>query len=102
MNAIKHWALCLHTLDNVATLLDDVQSCDIVYIKDLKGEMIQKIEVFSPIPQGHKIALKEILYPEVIIKYGEIIGSSTREIHIGEWIHVHNLESQRGRGDLGG
>ena len=28
-----------------------------------------------------------------IIKYGEIIGIATDDIHIGEWIHVHNIKS---------
>ena len=31
-------------------------------------------------------------------KYGEVIGRAMGDIKAGE--HVHNLESQRGRGDL--
>jgi altronate dehydratase small subunit len=34
-----------------------------------------------------------------IIKYGEVIGVATREIAPGQHVHVHNLESRRGRGD---
>ena len=37
---------------------------------------------------------------EQIIKYGEEIGVATHEIKRGEYVHVHNLDSMRGRGDL--
>ena len=32
-------------------------------------------------------------------KYGEIIGLATKDIQQGEYVHVHNIESCRGRGD---
>lgn len=35
-----------------------------------------------------------------VIKYGEIIGKASVEIRKGQHVHVHNLESLRGRGDL--
>ena len=34
------------------------------------------------------------------MKYGEEIGIATREIVKGEYVHIHNLDSMRGRGDL--
>ncbi|RLG06284.1 MAG: D-galactarate dehydratase, partial [Thaumarchaeota archaeon] len=54
----------------------------------------------SDIPFGHKLAIREIPRGEEIIKYGEVIGRATRDIEIGEHVHVHNVESLRGRGDL--
>jgi len=33
------------------------------------------------------------------VKYGEPIGIATRDIRSGQHVHVHNLESARGRGD---
>ena len=36
---------------------------------------------------------------ELIMKYGEEIGIATKDIVKGEYVHVHNLDSMRGRGD---
>lgn len=36
---------------------------------------------------------------EQITKYGEEIGIATQEIRPGDYVHVHNLDSMRGRGD---
>ena len=35
----------------------------------------------------------------VIVKDGEVIGRATKNISVGQHVHVHNLESCRGRGD---
>ena len=48
---------------------------------------------------GHKIAVKDIKKDEIITKYGEEIGIATADIKVGEYVHVHNLDSMRGRGD---
>ena len=45
------------------------------------------------IPAGHKYALKNIGKGEYVIKYGEIIGRATADIHEGEWVHTHNVKS---------
>jgi altronate dehydratase small subunit len=34
-----------------------------------------------------------------VIKYGKVIGETTAEIQTGEHVHVHNVDSKRGRGD---
>ena len=49
------------------------------------------------IPFGHKVALRRIAKDEPVIKYGEVIGKATADIGEGEWVHVHNLVSLRGR-----
>jgi|TARA_R110001632_G_scaffold1882_3_gene8341 hypothetical protein len=42
---------------------------------------------------GHKIARKEILKGEKIIKYGVSIGSAVKDITFGEHVHMHNMKS---------
>ncbi len=37
---------------------------------------------------------------EEVRKYGEVIGLANAPISPGDHVHVHNVESQRGRGDL--
>ncbi len=60
----------------------------------------RKIKVRDPIAFGHKFALQRINVGQNIIKYGEVIGKATATIEPGEHVHIHNVESQRGRGDL--
>jgi altronate dehydratase small subunit len=92
-------ALKINALDNVATIFaNGIKDGDTVEIRDKSGHA-EKITVIGDIPYGHKIALKVIHKGEQIIKYGEEIGIATREIQKGEYVHVHNLDSMRGRGD---
>jgi len=51
------------------------------------------------IPYGHKLALRDIAAGEQVIKYGLSIGSASINIQAGDHVHVHNVESNRGRGD---
>lgn len=51
------------------------------------------------IPYGHKIALRDIPKGTTIYKYGLSIGNATVDIKIGDHVHIHNVESNRGRGD---
>jgi galactarate dehydratase len=43
------------------------------------------------ITQGHKVAIANLAPGEAIIKYGQIIGFATSEIHIGDHVHTHNM-----------
>ena len=36
------------------------------------------------------------------MKYGECIGAANTAIRKGEYVHVHNMDALRGRGDLNG
>jgi len=54
----------------------------------------------SDIAYGHKIALKDIAKGETVMKYGLSIGSASEDIKAGDHVHVHNVDSNRGRGDL--
>ena len=93
-------ALKVHETDNVATVFEDETSQGtVVDIYDPQG-VIESLPAKSDIPFGHKIAIRDINAGEAIVKYGEIIGAATKSIATGEHVHVHNLDSQRGRGDL--
>ena len=46
---------------------------------------------------GHKIALVDIPRVDKVVKYGEVIGYAIQNIKKGDWVHVHNLQSNRGR-----
>lgn len=95
-------ALKVNDLDNVATIFaDEIIEGIEVEVRDKKGNS-EIIRVLNDIPYGHKIALRDIHINEQITKYGEEIGIATKEIKKGDYVHVHNLDSIRGRGDLKG
>ena len=92
-------ALKVNDKDNVATIFaNGITDGTQVEVRDKKGNS-QLLTVHGDVPYGHKIALTDIHVGEQITKYGEEIGIATREIHPGDYVHVHNLDSIRGRGD---
>jgi altronate dehydratase small subunit len=92
-------ALKVSDRDNVATIFSTVAAHSAVEVRDKKGYS-EIITASADIPYGHKIAVADIAVGERIFKYGEEIGAATRDIKKGEYVHVHNLDSMRGRGDL--
>ena len=80
--------------DNVATnVADEIPKGTQL---DIKGK---KITTVDEIPYGHKIALTKIPQGGDVTKYGLCIGSATEDIQPGSHVHLHNVESNRGRGD---
>lgn len=93
-------ALKVSDLDNVATIFaNEVKEGNTLCVRDRKGQA-QVLELKNDIPYGHKVAVLPIEMGSPIVKYGEEIGIATQVIAPGEHVHVHNLDSQRGRGDL--
>jgi altronate dehydratase small subunit len=84
--------------DNVATALESWPGGSEIAI-EIQGTM-EKIKLLSDIPQGHKLALRDIKKGDSVIKYGEPIGQSLKNISRGEHVHVQNVASKpllRGR-----
>lgn len=93
-------ALKVDEKDNVATIFaNDIQDGMQVLIKDKAGKT-ENVTVSGNIPYGHKIAVEDICKGKPIIKYGESIGRASADISKGEYVHIHNMEAMRGRGDL--
>jgi altronate dehydratase small subunit len=80
--------------DNVATALEALEPGREVTAGDLV------VVVRERIPAGHKIALSTIEAGAQVVKYGSPIGVACRRIGAGTHVHVHNIVSTRGRGDL--
>ena len=53
----------------------------------------QTITVTKRIPVGHKLAVVAIAEGEKVIKYGAPIGSATRDVAPGGYVHTHNMKS---------
>lgn len=81
-------AVAISKDDNVATLLDDVGSGEEI---EVSGDISVKVVARETISRGHKISLREIDEGEDIIKYGVVIGVSTKRIFEGHHVHTHNV-----------
>lgn len=79
--------------DTVAVALEPLKKDDVIDIAN------EKVTLSVDVPYGHKLALKDIAENEDILKYGEVIGKSSKSIEKGEWIHVHNLKSDDRAGE---
>jgi len=87
-------ALVISERDNVATALEPLE----------RGRAIEvagtTLVILEPVPRGHKVSLRRIAMGEPVVKYGSPIGTATSDIAAGAHVHLHNLASARGRGDL--
>lgn len=88
-------SLILDPKDNVATLLEDGEPGD--QLADQNG---QEVALTGPIPAGHKVALAPLTSSQAVIKYGVSIGRATQAIAPGAHVHIHNMESCRGKSAL--
>ncbi len=88
-------ALLMHPDDNVAVAAADLPAGQTIEVGD------DTIRLIQPIPFGHKLARRAIGRGALVFKYGQPVGRAIAEIAAGEHVHIHNIESLRGRGDWG-
>jgi hypothetical protein len=92
-------AIQLTQTDNVATVLDLTPPNTEIDIL-CHGEVINHLISVDEIPYGFKISVANIAKGNPVIKYNHVIGKATVDIPAGSCVHVHNIEGNRGRGDL--
>jgi altronate hydrolase len=78
-----HNILMLGASDDVAVALSPVAAG--VHLADFN------LTTVSPIPAGHKLALRNIKEGQAIRKFNQIIGFATQSIATGDHVHSHNL-----------
>lgn len=88
-------AIQIHTRDNVATITGDIAGSEEVGVLSSQGELVLVIKLKEKIPYGHKLAIRPIGIGDKIVKYGETIGIASAAITAGEWVHTHNVISDR-------
>jgi len=84
--------------DNVATVLREAEAGETVVVA--VGDEAVSVAVVEDVRFGHKLAIEDIPAGETVVKYGKSIGNATEDIEPGAWVHVQNVESNYGRGDL--
>jgi hypothetical protein len=87
-------ALVISDRDNVATALEPLEPGRLL---EINGRVVT---VQEGIPSGHKVALLTIERGHPVIKYGSTIGTAISTISAGTHVHIHNVASGRGRGDV--
>lgn len=45
------------------------------------------VRLVDDVPQGHKVALKDLAKDAAIIRYGEVVGYAEKNLSCGSWIH---------------
>jgi altronate dehydratase small subunit len=78
--------------DNVGTLLDDADGGAVRVIGEVDGQP-DSLQLREPIKLGHKAALADIPEGQPIIKHGVPIGRASVSIRRGDWVHLHNCQS---------
>ncbi|MDR1731822.1 MAG: UxaA family hydrolase [Synergistaceae bacterium] len=83
-------AVFIRPNDSVVTVTEAVSRGGVVRYPD--GQTVTAVQ---DIPIYHKVAVVEIGKGGAVYKYGEKIGLASADIHVGEHVHTHNLESER-------
>jgi hypothetical protein len=79
--------MLLHPDDNVLVCIAPIDAGEHLAIDHAELRAAQDVGV------GHKLARRPIAPGEKILKYGAPIGSATRAIAPGEWVHMQNMKS---------
>ena len=82
----------INPADNVATMLDDAGPGLVRVIGEPPGES-DTIELREKIQLGHKVALTDLTPDQAVIKFGVPIGRASISIRRGDWVHLHNCQS---------
>jgi len=92
-------ALVIDPHDNVANLVGAGARGDAVACR-VEGQVEPvHVELCGDIPANHKFAFTDIKAGQPVVKYGLVIGRASADIPRGAHVHVHNIESNRCRGD---
>jgi altronate dehydratase small subunit len=76
--------------DNVVTAVADFEAGDQVAVKFRGKENLYHCN--QDLNFGHKMAISPIKKGEKVLKYGQPIGTASKDIAKGDWVHVHNVK----------
>ena len=88
-------ALMMNVKDNVATALENLDTGTLTQVILPSQEVLKEVAPNQAIQFGHKLAIIGIKKGDKVIKYGEVIGNASQEIELGDYVHVHNVKSNR-------
>ena len=77
----------INSRDNVAVAIHPLFKGDVETVDGIT------FTIYSDIPAGHKVALRDISKDETIIKYGYPIGAASEDIMQGQHVHNFNIHT---------
>ena len=80
--------------DTVVVAIEKINAGETVTWRDCFGNE-QHIVAKTDVPIFHKIAITDMPKGSEVVKYGEHIGLAACDIHVGEHVHVHNVQNNR-------
>ena len=79
--------------DNVGVVTAALRKGEIARFQ--KGSQIVEVPLRSDVPIYHKFCVQAVKKGAPVIKYGEQLGLAGQDIQVGDYVHTHNLISQR-------
>jgi altronate dehydratase small subunit len=79
--------------DNVGVVTVAAKKGDIARFQ--QGGQVKEVTLLSDVPIYHKFCVRAVGKNEPVIKYGEQLGLAGQDIKVGDYVHTHNLISQR-------
>lgn len=79
--------LKINPADNVAVAIESLKAGERIVVEG------QVIDIVEDIPAGHKIALKNFMEGENVIKYGYPIGHVVKDKGKGSWLNEHHIHT---------
>ncbi|MGD2134953.1 MAG: UxaA family hydrolase [Gemmatimonadales bacterium] len=80
--------LKLHPADNVAITAAPLRAGAEPWVDG------HALPVYEDVPAGHKIALTDLPTGATVVKYGHPIGTVTRPVERGCWVHTHVMRTE--------
>ena len=79
--------ILLHPDDNVLVAVKSLAAGSVLTIDG------QDYTIAGALAVGHKVSRRNLSVGEKIYKYGAPIGSLTESVAAGQWVHMHNMQS---------
>jgi len=73
--------------DNIAVATSELPAGTEVEVAGARLKLLSGVDI------GHKFSVHAIKSGERVVKYGAPIGSASADIAPGEYVHIHNLNS---------
>ena len=86
-------AILIDEKDNVITATESLQAGSVATYQNARET--KEIILIEEIPKFHKIAVTDMMEKQPVLKYGQLIGETTRTISKGSHVHDHNMTSPK-------
>lgn len=88
-------AMIIDKNDDVVVAIEPIKKGEFISYFESENGQVTNLKSLDDITIYHKIAIKNIKKNTPVVKYGEHIGLSSKDILKGEHLHTHNIENCR-------